>query len=172
LTYGSSGAGTANHLAGELFNIVAGVKLVHVPYQGAVQALPDLLTGRIQVLFSPASTVLPLVREGKITALASTQLQRASIAPDLPTMSEAGLKDFDSGVWTGLLAPAGTPREVIDKLFGVMQQVMKDADVIARLKTGGAEVLTSANQAAFAKYVVAETERWARIAKEANATPD
>ena len=90
----------------------------------------------------------------------------------MPTVQEAGYADLAASSWQGIFVPAGTPREVIDKLFGVMQQVMKDADVIARLKTGGAEVQTSASQAAFAQYVAAETERWARIAKEANATPD
>src|SRR5215467_3102380 len=109
LSYGSAGAGSALQLSAELFKSMTGTKMVHVPYAGSNQAVADLLTGRVQVMFSPSSTVLQHVQEGKLIALASTQLKRASVAPDLPTMDEAGLKGFDTSVWSGLLAPAGTP---------------------------------------------------------------
>jgi tripartite-type tricarboxylate transporter receptor subunit TctC len=110
--------------------------------------------------------VLPLVREGKITALASTQLQRTSIAPDLPTMSEAGLKGFDSGVWTGLLAPAGTPREVIERLARATNAAVKMPDVIAPLQKQGIDMLGSTPEE-FAAYIGSEIAKWARVAEAA-----
>jgi tripartite-type tricarboxylate transporter receptor subunit TctC len=125
LSFASSGVGTSPHLSGELFNVMAGVKLVHVPYQGSAQAVTDLLAGRTAAMFSPASTVLQHVKDGKLTALASTQLKRAGSAPELPTMDEAGLKGFDTGVWFGLMAPTGTPKEIIDKLAQAVNEALK-----------------------------------------------
>jgi tripartite-type tricarboxylate transporter receptor subunit TctC len=132
LSFASSGVGTSPHLSGELFNVMAGVKLVHVPYQGSAQAVTDLLAGRTAAMFSPASTVLQHVKEGKLTALASTQLKRAGSAPELPTMDEAGLKGFDTGVWFGLMAPTGTPKEIIDKLAQAVNEALKHDEVLAR----------------------------------------
>jgi tripartite-type tricarboxylate transporter receptor subunit TctC len=116
LSFGSSGVATGTHLSGELFKMMTGVKMVHVPYAGSPQAVTDLLAGRIQLVFSPASTVLQHVREGKLVALASTEARRITIAPDLPTMVESGLPGFETGLWFGLMVPAGTPRDLIDQL--------------------------------------------------------
>ena len=112
LSFGSSGVATGTHLAGELFKMQTGTKMVHVPYPGSPQSVADLVAGRIQVLFAPASTVLPLVRDGKLVALASTEAKRTAAAPELPTMMEAGLPSFETGLWFGLMAPTGTPKEV------------------------------------------------------------
>src|SRR3974390_1000366 len=109
LSFGSSGVGTGTHLAGELFKVLTGVHIVHVPYGGSAQAGTDLLAARIQILFTPASTVIQHVRDGKLVALAATETKRTAIAPDVPTMAEAGLSGFDTGLGFGLVAPAGTP---------------------------------------------------------------
>src|SRR6266436_7700717 len=131
LSYGSAGVGGTSHFTGELFNVMAGTNLIHVPYPGTAQAATDLLGGRVQVMFSPASTVLQFVAEGKLIALASTTLRRASAAPELPTMSEAGLAGFDTSGWFGLLAPAGTAREVIDRVAAASNEAAKSPDVVA-----------------------------------------
>ena len=105
LSFGSSGVATGTHLSAELFKVLTGVKMVHVPYGGSAQAVTDLLAGRIQLLFSPASTVIQHVHDGKLVALAATEAKRVAIAPDVPTMAEAGLSGFATGLWFGLLAP-------------------------------------------------------------------
>jgi tripartite-type tricarboxylate transporter receptor subunit TctC len=160
--FGSSGVGTSPHLSGELFNEMAGVKLVHVPYPGSAQAVTDLLAGRVQVMFSPASTVLPHVTDGKLKALASTQIKRTSVAPNLPTMTEAGLAGFDTSVWFGLLAPAGTPQEVVTKLNHAVNDALASDDVRALLRVQGMDPLGGTPET-FARMIVSETEKWARV---------
>ena len=149
-------------LSGELFNEMAGVKLVHVPYPGSAQAVTDLLAGRVQVMFSPASTVLPHVSDGKLKALASTQIKRTSVAPDLPTMTEAGLAGFDTSVWFGLLAPAGTPPQVVTKLNHAVNDALASDDVRALLRVQGMDPLGGTPET-FARMIVSETEKWARV---------
>lgn len=166
LSFASSGVGTSPHLSGELFNVMAGVKLVHVPYQGSAQAVTDLLAGRTVAMFSPASTVLQHVKEGKLVALASSQLKRAGSAPELPTMDEAGLKGFDTGVWFGLMAPAGTPKEVVDKLAQAVNEALKNDEVLARLKQQGIDPLGGTPDE-FAHYVASEIKKWADVASAA-----
>jgi tripartite-type tricarboxylate transporter receptor subunit TctC len=166
LSYGSSGAGSALHLSAELFKAMTGTTMVHVPYPGSNQAVADLLTGRVQVMFSPASTVLPHVREGKLIALASTELKRASVAPELPTMAEAGLAGFDTSVWCGLLAPAGTPREIVDKLARATNEALKSRDVIEPLQKQGIDMLGGTPEE-FAAYIQSEIAKWTRVAAAA-----
>ena len=129
INYGSTGVGAAPHLAGELFNARAGIKTVHVPYQGSPQAVTDLLAGRVSMMFSPASAVLPHVKAGKLKALASAASKRPSAAPDLPTMAEAGVPDFDTSIWFGLMAPVGTPRPIIDKLAAAVNEALKSDEL-------------------------------------------
>ena len=165
-SYASSGFGTSPHLSGELFNVMAGVKVVHIPYPGSAQAVSDLLAGRVQFMFSPASTVLAHVADGKLIALASTQLKRASAAPNLPTMSEAGLKDFETGIWFGVMAPAGTPPSVIERLNRALNEAVKSPDVSGPLAKQGIDMLGgSADE--FARYVASETQKWARVIEAA-----
>lgn len=164
--FGSSGIGTSPHLSGELFNVMAGTKLVHVPYQGSAQVLSDLLTGRVQLTFSPASTVLPHAAEGKLIALASTRLQRASAAPDLPTLSEAGLPGFDTSVWTGLLAPIGTPQSIVDRLNAAINEALRSPEVRAALHKQGIEPL-GGTQDEFGQMIAAEIKKWAEVAAAA-----
>ncbi len=166
LSFGSAGVGSGSHFTGELFNVMAGTKLVHVPYAGTAQALTDLLAGRLQVMFSPASTVLQHVSEGKITALASTGLQRASAAPDLPPVSDAGIPGFDTSGWFGLLAPAGVSRDVIESLARATNEAAKSPDVVAALRPQGFD-MEGGTPAEFAAFVRSDLEKWSRVATAA-----
>jgi tripartite-type tricarboxylate transporter receptor subunit TctC len=164
--FGSSGTATTTHLAGELINVMAGVKLVHVPYPGSAQALSDVLTGRIPLLFAPASAVIQHVEKGQLKAIAVTQLKRAGIAPDVPTMAEAGLPDYDIGLWFGLLAPAGTPRDIVDKLARVANEAIKSDDVRTALRTAGLDPLGSTPDE-FARHIVSEVQKGAAVVQAA-----
>jgi tripartite-type tricarboxylate transporter receptor subunit TctC len=164
--YGSAGIGSAPHLSAELFNMMAGTKLVHVPYQGSAQATTDLLAGRISVMFAPASTVTAHIESGALKALASTQLQRAGIAPRLPTMSEAGLAGFNTGIWMGLLAPAGTPREVIDKLAHALNGALKSQDVVTGLNRLGMDALGGTPED-FSDFIASEIKKTTIVAAAA-----
>jgi tripartite-type tricarboxylate transporter receptor subunit TctC len=166
LSFGSSGVATGTHLSGELLKVMTGIKMVHVPYGGSPQAVTDLLAGRIQVLFSPASTVLQHVREGKLVALASTEAKRTAIAPELPTMAEAGLPGFETGLWFGLLAPAGTPKPAIDKLNRAGNEALKAEDVSKVLSPQGID-LVGGSAEDFARYLDTEMKRWASVAAAA-----
>jgi tripartite-type tricarboxylate transporter receptor subunit TctC len=166
LSYGSAGVGGTSHFSGELFNLMAGVKLVHVPYTGSAQAATDLLGGRIQVMFSPASTVLQFIAEGRLVALASTGLRRASAAPDLVTVSEAGVSGYDTSGWFGLLAPAGTPRDIIERLADASNAAAKLPDVIATLKVQGFDII-GGSPAEFAAFIRNDLAKWTRVAAAA-----
>jgi tripartite-type tricarboxylate transporter receptor subunit TctC len=166
LSFGSSGTATGTHLSGELFKVMTGVKMVHVPYPGSPQAVTDLLAGRIQVLFSPSSTVLQHVREGKLVALASTEAKRTAVAPDLPTMVEAGLPGFETGLWFGLMAPAGTAKEIVDKLNRAGNDALK-ADEVAKALTPQGIDLVGGSVDDFAGFLASEMKRWATVAEAA-----
>src|SRR5262249_45380610 len=135
--YASTGVGTAPHLSGELFAMRAGVKLVHVPYQGSPQAVTDLLAGRPARIFLPPPSLLAQVEAGKLKALAAAAGRRPSVAPDLPTMAEAGMPDFDTSIWFGLMAPAGTPRDVVDKLAGAVAEALTSNELLATIHPQG-----------------------------------
>ena len=173
LNYASPGSGSLDRLEMELLRKLEKLDMVHVPYKGgAGPATAGLMGGETHTMFATAASAMPGIKAGRLKPLAVTSGKRIDQLPAVPTVQEAGYPDLAASSWQGIFVPAGTPREVVDRLFTVMQQVVKDPDVIARLKTGGAEVLTSPSPAAFAKYVGEETERWARIARDANATPD
>jgi len=173
LNYASPGSGSLDRLEMELLRLREKLDMVHVPYKGgAGPATAGLMGGETNLMFATAASAMPGIKSGRLKPLAVTSGARMDALPDVPTVREAGYPDLAASSWQGIFVPAGTPREVIERLFGVMQTVMKDPEVIARLKNGGAEAVTSPNPAAFQRYVVAETERWAKIAREANATPD
>jgi tripartite-type tricarboxylate transporter receptor subunit TctC len=157
--YGSSGVGTAPHLSGELLNMMAGTKMVHVPYSGSAQAVTDLLAGRIQVMFSPASTVLQHVASGQLKALASSELTRASSAPDLPTVAESGLPGFDTSVWFGIVGPTGMPTDTIDALSRAINEALKSDEVAKPLNAGGLDIKGGTPEA-FGAYIASETRKW------------
>jgi tripartite-type tricarboxylate transporter receptor subunit TctC len=166
LSFGSAGVGAGSHFTGELFNVMAGVKLLHIPYAGTAQAATDLLGGRLQVMFSPASTVLQFVAEGKLVALASTGLRRTSAAPNLPTIAEAGLPGFDTSGWFGLLAPAGTPHEIIERLAVASNAAVKSPDVVMALAPQGFE-MEGGTPKEFAAFIGDDLAKWSRVAAAA-----
>jgi tripartite-type tricarboxylate transporter receptor subunit TctC len=166
LSFGSSGVATGTHLSAELFKVLTGVKMVHVPYGGSAQAVTDLLAGRIQLLFTPASTVIQHVRDGKLVALAATESRRAAIAPEIPTMTEAGLAGFDTGLWFGLLAPAGTPQVAIDRISAAVNQALKADEVGKALRPQGID-LVGGTPDEFARYIASEMKRWDTVARAA-----
>jgi len=166
LNFGSSGFGTSPHLTGELFNIMAGTKIVAVHYPGSAQALTDLLAGRIQVMFSPASTVLPHVESGEIRALATSELTHTSAAPKLPTVAESGLPGFDTSLWFGVVAPAGTPRSIIDKLASAINEALNNDDVAKSLRGAGLDV-KGGTPDEFAAYIASETKKWDEVITKA-----
>jgi len=164
--YGSAGIGSSPHLSAELFNMMAGTKMVHVPYQGSAQATTDLLAGRISVMFAPASTVTAHIESGALKALASTRLKRARVAPNLPTLSEAGLAGFDTGIWMGLFAPAGTPRPVISKLAAALNEALKSPPVAEGLNKLGMDT-AGGTPDQFSGYIASEIKKWTAVAAEA-----
>jgi tripartite-type tricarboxylate transporter receptor subunit TctC len=166
LSYASTGIGSAPHFSGELFMQQTGTKLVHVPYQGSPQAATDLLAGRVQIMFSPATAVIALVKAGQLKVLASAGRKRPGILPDIPTMIEAGMPDFDTAIWFGLTAPAGTPREVIDKLAPALREAVKAPEVIAAWRPQGVDPLDGGPDD-LAKLDASELKRWTEVAAAA-----
>ena len=173
LNYGSPGSGSVNRLEMELLRTAEGLDMVHVPYKGgAGPAVAGLMGGETHVMFTTAASAIGQVRGGKLKLLAVTSPRRMQQAPSAPTMVESGYPDFVTGSWQGVFVPAGTPRDVVERLFAAIQSTMRTPEVAERLKNGGAEVATSPAPAAFAEFVAAETRRWSRVARESNATVD
>ena len=166
LTFGSSGVNTGTHLSAELFKVLTGVKMVHVPYAGSAQAITDLLAGRVDLVFTPASTVVQMVHEGRLVALAATESKRLAIAPDVPTMAEAGLPGFNTGLWFGLVAPTGTPRGAIDKIAAAANAAIKTDAVVKALSPQGI-ALVGGTPDEFGRYITSEMARWDKVAREA-----
>jgi tripartite-type tricarboxylate transporter receptor subunit TctC len=162
LFYGSSGVGTAAHFAGELFNVSAGVKLTHVPYAGSSQALADVLTGRIQATFASVSTTLPQVEEGKLVAIGVAERERVTLAPNLPTLSEQGMTDFEATVWSGLMVPAGTPQEIVDKLVKATAEAARDPETVASLRAQGITARGGGPEQ-FRGYIDSEIKKWRAV---------
>jgi tripartite-type tricarboxylate transporter receptor subunit TctC len=167
LNYGSSGSGGSNHLAGELFNAMAGVKMVHVPYKGNAPALADLVGGHVDLVFNGLTSALPLIKAGKLRALAVTSLGRASALPDSPTLDESGLKGFQAVAWNGLTAPARTPREVIARINADVLKVVRSPDLIDKLKAEGSDPVGSTVEQ-YAAFLRDEIAKWSKVIKFAN----
>jgi tripartite-type tricarboxylate transporter receptor subunit TctC len=170
LLYGASGVGSGPRMAAELFKQMAGINMTAVLYPGSAQTVTDLIAGRINVMFSPASTVLGFIRQGSVKPLATTEAKRASVAPDLPTIAEAGLPGYNSGVWFGILAPAGTPAPIIDKLSNATNEALKDPEVLKQLHTQGLDAIGGSPDD-FRRFIKSETERWASVVHTMEATP-
>jgi tripartite-type tricarboxylate transporter receptor subunit TctC len=166
VTFGSAGVGTSQHLAGELFKTMAGIDITHVPYRGIAAVMPDLLAGRISMVFGNITAVLPLVRDGRLRALAVTSPRRWASVPDLPTMIEVGYKDFDSTAWFGLMAPAGTPQPIIDRIHQEAVRILARPDIRKRFEEIGMEAIGN-TPGEFAAVIAAETPQWAKVIKDA-----
>jgi tripartite-type tricarboxylate transporter receptor subunit TctC len=166
LTYGSSGAGNAGHLAGELFKSMAKIDMVHVPYKGGAPAMFALIADQVQVVFSSAPTAIPQVKAGKIRALAVTTLKRSALLPELPTVSESGLRGFEADNWYGVAVATRTPRAIIDRLNTELIRALNMPDVKQLLFTQGLEVSTGTPEA-FGTYMKSEDTKWAKVIKDA-----
>jgi tripartite-type tricarboxylate transporter receptor subunit TctC len=171
LTGGSSGVGGAGHLALELFNVMAGTKITHVPYKGGGPAMVDLLGGQINLIFATAASAIPHIQAGKIRALAVTTMNRSKLVPDLPTVSEAGLKGFEANNWYGIVVPAKTPRPIVERLNKEFVAVLNMPDVREVLFKQGLDAAPSSPEA-FGAYIKSETTKWAKVIKMSGAKPE
>jgi tripartite-type tricarboxylate transporter receptor subunit TctC len=171
LLYGASGIGSGPHLAAELFKQMAGIKMTGVLYPGSGQTVIDLISGRIQVMFSPASTVLGFIKDGRVKALATSEAQRSRVAPDLPTIAEAALPGYATGVWFGILAPAGTPATAIEKISGATNTALKDLEVLKEFEHQGLNALGGSPDD-FAQFLKSETQRWASVIRAMDAAKE
>jgi tripartite-type tricarboxylate transporter receptor subunit TctC len=171
LNFASSGYGAAAHLAGELFKTAAKVNIVHVAYKGAAPALQDVISGQVQMMFATSASVIGQIHGGLVRPLAVTTLKRTTILPDLPTVSELGLPGFEATTWHGLVAPAGTSKEIIGTLNYAMTAALKDPDVKKSLNDLGVDILGNP-PAEFAAYIKAEIPKWAAVVKASGAKID
>ena len=172
LNFGSGSTGSTGHLAGELFNTMAGVKMVHIPYKGAAPATADLLGGQVQLMFDNLASALPNVKAGKLRALAVTTLARSAAIPGLPTIAESGLAGFDRTTWFGLLVPAGTPPEIVARLNAEIVRALEAKDMRERLEKMGAEPLSNNTPEHFAAFIRSEAAKYARVVKDSGARVD
>ncbi len=166
LNYASSGPGTPYHMAGELFKSMAGVDVVHVPYKGSAGARTDVMGGQVQMMFDAVTTMAPLVRSGRLRALGTTGLARSRVLADVPTVAEAGVPQYEATIWLGIMAPAGTPKAIVDKLNAEINKVLANTEVKDAWGKQGA-ITMSMSPEQFGKHLRADIEKWARIVKSA-----
>ena len=171
LNYGSSGNGSTSHLSGEMLKSIAGISMTHVPYKGGAPMMADVLGGQLEVMFDQVPAVLPHAKAGRVRALAVTTARRSAAAPDVPTMAEAGVSGYEMTVWYSLMAPAGTPRDIIVKLNAELVKILNQPEFKQQMLAQGAE-LTSSTPEQLAEIIRADLAKYARIAKEAGATLD
>jgi tripartite-type tricarboxylate transporter receptor subunit TctC len=171
LTFASSGTGAASHLSAELFKSMAKVDMLHVPYKGTGQAVTDLLAGQVDLLFAPSQAVIQHVRAGRLKALATTGARRAETLPDLPTVAESGLPGYAAVGWFGLLAPAATPKPVVEKLSADANRVLADPDVRAKMQALGADPAGDTPEE-FARFIRDDQAKWGRLMREAGIKPE
>jgi tripartite-type tricarboxylate transporter receptor subunit TctC len=171
LTFGSSGTGAASHLSAELFKSMARIDLLHVPYKGTGQAVADLLAGQIDLMFAPSQTVLPHVKAGNLKSLAVTGAKRSGMLPELPTVSESGLPGYEAVGWFGVLAPAATPKPVVEKLSADVNRVLADAEVRQRMHALGADPSGNTPDE-FARFIREDQAKWAKLMREAGIRPE
>jgi tripartite-type tricarboxylate transporter receptor subunit TctC len=171
VNFAGSGSGSTPHLAAELFNTLANVKMVHVPYRGTGPAIIGIMSGEASVMFMPTTNAVPLVKAGRMRALAVTTRERVPALPELPTVAESGLKGYESSQWYGVLAPAGSPPEVLTLLSSHLAKIMQAADMKQRL-AGDGLVAVGSTREAFAAHIRGETAKWARVIKQSGAKVD
>jgi tripartite-type tricarboxylate transporter receptor subunit TctC len=172
LSYASSGAGGIGYFASTLFNSQAGVKMLHVPYKGNSQAIIDVIGGQVVMMFDQVSTSVPYIRAGKLRALGVSSLKRSPLLPDLPTIDESGLEGYESITFNGLVAPAATPRAILNRLHEETTKVVRHAELRKRYLDRGVELVASVSPEAFAAYMKAEIEKTGKLAREAGIKPE
>jgi tripartite-type tricarboxylate transporter receptor subunit TctC len=168
LNFASSGYGAAAHLAGEMFKTAANINIVHVAYKGAAPALNDVLAGHVQMMFATSASVIGLIRNHKLRALAVTTLKRTALLPDLPTVDELGIKGFDATTWHGLVAPAGTPKDIIDTLHFAVVEALKDPATQTALRGLGVDIVGDTPKE-FDAYIKSEIPKWTAVVKQSGA---
>jgi tripartite-type tricarboxylate transporter receptor subunit TctC len=171
LNFASSGSGTSIHLSGELFKVLTGVQMTHVPYKGSAPALTDLMGGQVQLMFDNLPSSLPFIKAGKLRALAVTSTGRAAALPDIPTVAESGIPGFEASSWFGVLAPAGTPRDIVTRINGEVAKWLTSTDAREKLAGQGA-IAAGGTPEDFARHIAAETAKWAKVVKASGAKVD
>jgi tripartite-type tricarboxylate transporter receptor subunit TctC len=171
LSFASSGNGGAPHLSAELFKAMAGIDMLHVPYKGSTAAHPDLLSGQVLVMFDTVVAIAPHVKSGKVRALGVTTTRRSAVLPDVPPISQAGLPGYDTSTWGGVLAPGGTPMEIVAKLNGEIARILKMPDVRERMMNAGSEP-GGGTPGQFKAFIDAEMIKWAKVVKDSGAKAD
>ena len=166
INYASNGAGGSSHLAVELFDMMTGVRMMHIPYKGLTPALTDLLSGEVQVMFSSAVAMLPQVKAGRLRAIAMTGSKRSAAIPNIPTVAESGVPGYETGSWYGVVVPAGAPKAAIDRLSREIQTIVKSQDITSKLNEE-AVIPVGSTPEAFDKHIRAELARWAKVIKSA-----
>ena len=169
--YASSGNGTPYHMAGELFKHMAGIQLTHIPYKGSAGARTDVLSGQVDMMFDAVTTMSENIKANKVKGIATTGRARSNVLPDMPTMNEAGVPQYDAVIWLGLMAPAGTPEAIVSKLNAEINKIVNSADVKATWSKQGA-VPMSMTVPVFTKFVADDVAKWANIVKVSGAKPD
>jgi len=172
LRYGSGGNGTSMHVSAELFNLLGGVTMVHVPYRGAAPALADLISGQVQLSFASLPAVMAHVKSGRIRALGVTGPRRSEAMPDLPTIAEAGLKGYAAEQWYGILAPHATPRPILAQLNRDFAWALTQPDTRARLTDSGFEIARDTSAEGYARFIRSEIEKWAQVVRKAGIKPE
>jgi len=170
-SFASSGAGTSTHLTGELFADVIGVPLTHIAYKGTPQAMQDVMTGEVPFMFDQMTAAVPLAQAGKLKIIATTAGTRTSLSPDLPTMTEAGVKGFDVSSWQAIYAPAGTPKPIVQRLHAEIAKILKMPDVEDKLHRQLGMELVGGSPDELAALMKREIPRWAELVKKSGATP-
>jgi tripartite-type tricarboxylate transporter receptor subunit TctC len=171
LAFASAGSGTPQHIIGEMFNVQAGVKIQHIPYKGSGPAMNDLVGGQVPMSFENPVPIMPQVKAGKLKVLAVTSAKRSAAFPDIPTVSELGLKGFDAQPWYGVLGPAGVPVEIVDRMNKEIRAILASTDIKARLFALGAEPMDMA-PLQFKNFIAADTKKWTAVVKASGATVD
>ena len=171
LNYASSGTGTPYHMAGELFKAMAGVQIVHIPHKGSGEARTSVMSGQVEMMLDAITTMAPMARAGRVRALGTTGLKRSTVLPDVPTISEAGVKGYEATIWLGIMAPAGTPKPIIDRLNAEIGKIAARPDVKKAWNEQGAEPMAM-TPAEFEKYLNADIAKWAKVVKVAGVKPD
>ncbi len=168
-SFGSAGVGTSQHISGELFNSMAGVKMQHIPYRGSGPMVPELLGGTLPVAVDNITTVIQHIKAGKLRALAVTTAQRSGVAPEIPTMAESGLTGYELSSWQGVFAPAGTPKPIIDRLYSEISKILKMPDVVKRLTELGLDI-SGMPPAELTALIKADVPRLGKVVKDSGAT--
>jgi tripartite-type tricarboxylate transporter receptor subunit TctC len=171
LNYASTGNGSSNHLSFELFKAMTQTQVTHVPYKGSAPAVTDLIAGQVQVMFDNTPNVLPHVRGGKLKAIAISSKKRSAFAPEVPTLDESGVPGYDVTVWFGILAPAGVPKDIVQRLNTEMVKIMRSPEITGRFNNAGVDVVASSSDE-FSVFLKSEVARWAKVVQDANIKAD